>query len=205
MLSGVGMYGQETDAIHYPDGIYRTVDDFLNRQADTLTQIRKVNLDVDLSKAFLDTLVDRCFFIDKKRDPLRKCFAIVFDGEIYFQEYGISAYQAYGYRREAKNEKYFCYRVLERGKYLYCIAKSYEQGYYGGGLVGVALADLGPAVILDTALLFDTTRKRFFSFNRCALFETFLQMHHPGFEFDCGKARQSIDSIRQAVRELNGE
>ncbi len=52
-------------------------------------KMRKIDLGVPSAQAFKDTLVDHCWFIDGKNDPIKKVYAIVYKQQLFFPEHAI--------------------------------------------------------------------------------------------------------------------
>src|SRR5688500_13386645 len=83
---------QDSVSYYYPDGIYATLEDFINRQTDATSTLSKLNLGVHTDYAFTVSSVDRVLFLSIGNDIIKKIFAVVHKGEVYFQEYGIKKY-----------------------------------------------------------------------------------------------------------------
>jgi hypothetical protein len=195
----------------YPDGIYHTMSSFENRQPDTSQRIRKLNCDLPTQYAFKDTLVDHCWFIDRDNDPVKKVFAIVHQGELYFPEYAIKQGMADLYSTLGMSKAHEFHRVQEHGEYLYLEVTYIEQDPGAAivmgamfGLVGAAAGSaMAPKSLVETPVVYHTGRKKFYGLHSRRHLKMFMEAFHPEVGFDAGRSDLDIDFVRHMIRNLN--
>ena len=195
----------------YPDGVYHTLASFQNRQPDTTQQLRKLNCDLPTKFAFKDTLVDHCWFIDEHNDPVKKVFAVVHQGELYFPEYAIKKGMAELYSTLGMSKAHEFHRVQDRGEYLYLEVTYIEQDPGAAivmgamfGLVGAAAGSaMTPKSLVETPVVYHTGRKQFYGLHSRRHLKMFMEAFHPEVGFDAGRSDLDIDFVRHMVRNLN--
>jgi len=209
--------GQNETGNTYSNGIYYTLEDFLAHHPDTISKVRKVNLGVPTEEALKDTIVDHTFFIDKNNDLLTKVFAIVYNGEIYFADYGIreNLLLPYGQKTAFKTKKF--HRVQERGRYFYAesnyaisdpTAAILLGSMFGalGGAVGGALGAMYPSQSeIEAPFIFDTHSNRFLAFHSKKLLQQFMNTYHPERNYEVEKGKLDIETVRDLFVDLNKE
>ena len=203
------------DSLHYdyPDGIYLTIDDFIARQPDSTSKLRKLNLGVPTEYAFKDTVVDHVLFLNKDNDMLKKIFAVVHKGEIYFQEYGVKKHMHPDYYHRSITASTSLHRVKERGKYFYCEA-NYKVEDAGaaiamGAMFGVLGAIAGSALTTSDELLapfvFDTNKNQFYIFVTRSNLKLFIDTYYPSYPLDIERGKLELDTVRNLFVELNNQ
>jgi hypothetical protein len=216
LLASFSLAGQHSDSHLYQDGIYYTMDDFLNHRVDSSSKVRKLNLELPTSKAFLDTLVDHVWFLDKNNDILKNTFAIVHKGEVYFQEKSMRKNIAEGYVHRSITSNPALHRIKVRGRYYYGEA-SYEiengteiaalTGMFGlvGGLAGAAIMSGSPKGMLLAPFVFDTKNKVFYVFVMRPKLREFMKAHHPDYTLELDDQRLDAEYVRNLFVQLNNE
>ncbi|HUR29781.1 MAG TPA: hypothetical protein VMZ69_00045 [Saprospiraceae bacterium] len=203
---------QDTVSHSYPNGIYATLDDFITMQPDTTSKLRKLNLGVHTDYAFADTVVDHVLFLNKGNDIIKKIFAVVHKGEIYFQEYGIKKHMHPDYYHKSITASTTLHRVKERGKYFYSEA-NYKADDAAATLVGAAMFGVVGAVVASSLtpsgeflapFVFDTKKNLFFVFVTRPHLKLFMDSYYPGNSFDIDRGKLEIDTVRNLFIELNG-
>jgi hypothetical protein len=213
LVFSVALRAQSPQEHHYPDGIYPTLETFLSHTPDTAITYRKLNLGVPTSKAFQDTLVDHVWFIDRKNDVLKKLFAVVHDGEIYFQDFAVKNHlmPEYGSKSSFSTDKF--HRVQLRGRYLYCETNFNKSDPTAAILMGMMFGAIGGAVAgltttsdeIEAPLVFDMQVKKFFAFHSRLALQTFMTKFHPEMNYDVEKGRLDLESVKQLFADLNSK
>lgn len=211
-LSSLTFRGQSSTIDTLPDGIYHTLGDFKNHTPEIPTKLRRLNLGVPTSKAFLDTMVDHVLFLDKQNDPITKVFAIVHHGEIYFQEKAIhqNVMEGYGGKNSASKNRF--HRIQERGRYYY------GETYYASGdadevaamtimfgLIGglaTAAASKG-GIVFEVPYIFDTKLNKFFVLGSRKNLQLFMDTYHPDIGFQVAKGKLDYELIRSLIIQFN--
>ncbi|HZV69290.1 MAG TPA: hypothetical protein VFG10_07095 [Saprospiraceae bacterium] len=210
-LSYVSLSSQSNANDSLPDGIYKTLDDFNNHSPDTSIKIRRLNLGVPSSKAFLDSIVDHVLFLDKLNAPIAKVFAIVHKGEIYFQEKAIrqNVMEGYGGKNSASKNRF--HRIQERGRYFYGEtyfasadpAEIAAMSFMFGVIGGVATAATSKGTIFEVPYVFDTKLNKFFVLGSRNNLQLFMDTYHPEIGFQVAKGKLDYELVRAHIIQFN--
>jgi hypothetical protein len=79
--------GQEYNGLRYPEGLYQTKEDFINKQPTEVKQltVKEIELVNDST-----SIIERCYFSDAKTNKrIKKVFAISYNGDLYFSNWAI--------------------------------------------------------------------------------------------------------------------
>ena len=188
------------------DCIYRTIEDFVENVCDN-------------DRPYIDKVVG-------KRDPVKKyqiktkrnnkrlkeAFAVVIDGELYYQIYEIHRYMAKKDRLpSARNADNFI-KVKSSGVYDYL---EYSEAGGGGPGVGIGSGGFGTGIGLGTSLnlgkkkvtglIYDPVNFEFNVFENCKDFNQFLAERHPQFSYECKKKKLDIEQVRKVIGQINGK
>lgn len=202
---------QDSISIDLPEGVYYTREDFIARQAIEIPKIRKLNMGVPSSQAFKDTLVEHCMFLDGKNDPLKKVFAVVHKGMLYFPELAIRHHMIESYRISGLTQGVEFHRVQDWGKYLY-LEVTYSSddkylvssmGMMFGALGAIAASALQTSSTLETPVIYDTGRNVFLGLFTPRQLQLFMDSYHPEIEFDAKSPKLHIEDMRKLIQDLN--
>lgn len=200
LLGTVSSQGnQYTD---FPEGVYFTHQDFLDKRATIIPKMRKVNICPGCNP-MADSIVDHCYFINEGNDIIKKAFAFSHKGELYFQHYGIRNNLAERSFLGIDDDVRFCYRVLEKGRYLYTELAYPMPGGVASGMLTTWGVNAGPTY-LKSIVAYDYSKNGFITVHNCAELKKFLKNNCPGKELDCPESRPKfLMEVRNLFKELN--
>lgn len=216
LFSVCTLHGQSGVTHDLPDGVYRTLQDFNARKPDTTQKVRKLNLGVPTAMAFADTLVDHALFLGKNNSAIKKVFAVVYQGDIYFQEWGMKQLMAENYGHSAITASPAFHRVHFTGRYFYGEATfdpSNDMGLFTatamfgivGGLTYAALNDV-PLSGNQTALapfVYDSKSNTFYVFVVRPRLKSFMKSFYPEYPLELEEAKLDIETVRGLFMDLN--
>jgi hypothetical protein len=205
------LQSQSDSTYFYPDGIYNNLEEFLHKQPGDISHVRKLNLNVPTTKAFTDTLVNDVWFLDHNNDQLKKIFAVVYKGEIYFQEYGIQMNIMEGYDHRSISKSPTLHRVQTRGRYYYTEAKyPYENpgpmlamGAMFGAVGLLAGSEMSKNQTLTAPLVYDSELKKFFVFVFKSKLKDFINSYYPKHPIPADESRLDTQTVRALFEDLN--
>lgn len=203
--------GQDSLFTRLQDGVYSTREDFISRNVVLIPKMRKLNLRVPVSHAFKDTLVDHCIFLNGKNDQIKKIFAVVHQGQLYFSGLACKVYMPLEYSTMGLSKDNEFHRVLEWGKYLY-LEVTYKAKDPGamivmGAMFGVVGALAGSAMEpneeIATPIIYDISENVFYGLHTRKQIQEFMDSHHPEMKFDSKASDLNIETLKILIRHLN--
>lgn len=199
----------------FPDGIYYTLKDFTDKKPNTLSGIRKLNFTLPTSKAFMDTLTDHVWFLNKDNDRIEKIFAVVYQGEIYLHEYGMKKNGMPNFSKLQNYNKYKLHRVLDRGHYFYGIRQypvsnstyaillGSQFGAIGGLVGGMIDVESTTGMYAEYPFIFDSILGKYIMMNLKSTLQQFMDTFFPEDQFKVSKGKLDMIEVRQLFISLN--
>ena len=158
----------------------------------------------------MDTIVDHVWFLDKNKDIMKKIFAVVHQGEIYFHQYGVKTNLMPEFGAKTSFLKDKLHRVQFRGRYLFgkSVITRTDPGAAAalGLMVGVAT---GVYIIpygvdeFEAPFVFDTKTNKFFAIHSKNILQRFMDQYHPDMQYSVEKGRLDFQVITELFQELN--
>lgn len=190
---------------NYPDGIYYTKEDFINKTPNENPKIFAKDL-TDYEDEELESIEDHCYFYYKVSEKkIKKVFAISYKGYLYFQ---IKAVIAISNRNKNDNAQtndlpHSFTRVIKGGdNYFYAemeLANIWAQGAVAGGLGGPGGYILAKEMINKKGIVWDFKNKEFNIFKNCKDYNRFIEKIHPESIQKCENQQPDITEIRKTI------
>jgi len=196
----------------FPDGIYRTKDDFIKRTPSEFIQltIDKIRLVNDS-----DSLARRCFFKEKDSNKrVKKVFAISYNGQLYFSNWAILDNKAKSDKSVSPVESMnsFVRVQIGGGNFLYAegtFLNPWQVGFSAGGVGGIIGSELGNAIDKSyptttfggTGVVWDIKKEEFNIFRNCSDFNEFIENDSVEI-IDCGKKIFELKQIREIINKI---
>jgi hypothetical protein len=204
---------QNTDKFCYPDGLYKTKEDFINKKPSEVREltVKKIELVNDS-----DSVIRRCFFLDKATSKkIKKVFAVSYNGNLYFSNWAILKNKNKDDKSlsPASSMNSFVLVTISGSKYLYAEAGLINHWQAGlssgvaGGVGGIAGTALGEVVNssfpettdFGTGVVWDFENMEFNIFRNCPDFNEFIE-GFPVEKVDCGNELFDLSRIREAIQ-----
>lgn len=186
----------------YPEGIYRTKEDFLKKVPTDKQEL--VAKTIYLSgRVVIDTIPDHCAFYYKENDKkIKKTFAICYRGSLYFQAQSILKNREKKDKSQTTNfPNSFC-RVLIGGQnFLYTeleLANAWKQGL-GYGIGGAAGGVIASNAIKPKGIVWDFKNEEFNIFRSCKDYNDFIQDKYPQGVQECDSREPDLFQVRAAM------
>ncbi|WP_167619134.1 hypothetical protein [Maribellus sediminis] len=216
LISLTFSYGQEHDGFDYPEGLYQTKQDFINKHPTEVKELAVKEIELANDSA---SIIERCYFSDAKTNKrIKKVFAISYNGDLYFSNWAILKNKNEDDKSlsPASSMNAFVLVTLYGSKYLYTEAGLINHWQSGlsagvssgvGGLVGGALGgaidgSFPETTEFGTGVVWDIETKEFNVFRNCPDFNVFLEEHNIE-KIDCGNELFDLDRIREVVKSVN--
>lgn len=188
----------------YPDGIYKSKEDFINKKPATTPYLVPKGL-VGLEKPTLETIEDACFFYDINNEKVKKAFAISYKGCLYFR---IGAILENRNKTDRAQDSHFTngfVRVLIGGEnYFYTeadLANIWAQGVaYGVGGVGGGV--LAASNIKGKGIVWDFKNSEFNIFKNCKDYNLFIKSVYPEGVQNCDGQQPDMYEVRVAMEKI---
>ena len=189
---------------NYPDGIYYTKEDFINKTPNENPKIFAKDL-TDYEDEVLESIEDHCYFYYKVSEKkMKKVFAVSYQGYLYFQ---IKAVIAISNRNKNDNAQtndlpHSFTRVTKGGdNYFYAemnLANIWAQGaaFGVGGASGYIMAK---DMINTKGIVWDFKNKEFNIFKNCKDYNRFIEKIHPESVQKCENQQPDITEIRKTI------
>ncbi|MCG6190477.1 hypothetical protein [Maribellus maritimus] len=208
--------GQEHNISDYPDGIYQTKEEFINKTPSEVREltVKKIELVNDS-----DSVVRRCYFMDKATTKkIKKAFAVSYHGSLYFSNWAILKNKNKEDKSlsPASSMNAFVLVTMHGEKYLYTEAGLINHWQSGlsagvaGGIGGLAGGALGEAIDgsfpetteFGTGVVWDVDNQEFNVFRNCPDFNDFIKDY--GIEkVECGKEPFDLERVRETIKSIN--
>jgi hypothetical protein len=213
LIIGKG-YSQENTAVvnltdslvlvnNYPEGVYITFDDFLNKNSINLgTAIERRKM-----VGFDDNVIERnaeanqvFFYNNKNNSKITNYFAISYNASLYIQQRQIQKLASKKDKNQEGDNPNSYHRVLKDGKFLYLevpFANGWSKGFaYGsggavGGVIGASLNSL-------KAVVFDINKKEFVFMRKCEDLKILMEKYNAD-NFKCDDKNIDILFVRESI------
>jgi hypothetical protein len=190
---------------NYPDGIYKTKEDFIRKIPFQKATIIPKGL-VGSTKPTLTELTHNCFFFYSFSDEkINDAFAISYKGHLYFQIKSILKYKNKRDNSESHTFPNSYVKVIIGGEnYFYTeadLANSWSKGlaYGSGGSVGGVI---GSSLGNGKGIVWDFKNKEFNIFSNCKDFNEFITDKYSKGIQECSKNQPDILKIREAIEKI---
>ena len=196
------VFGQGDQYTDFPEGVYYTHEDFLSKRSTVVPKMKKINI-CSGCNPLADSIVNHCYFLNEKNDIIKKAFAFSYKGELYFQYYGVKNNFADNSFLALKDDDRFCYRVLDRGRYLYIEM----SGDVAGSVMEAVMIPAGAHTSnlnSKSILVYDYGQNKFMGFHGCPPVKKFLKNNYPEKIWDCPESRPKFfEQVRKLFTEFN--
>lgn len=190
---------------NYPEGIYYTKEDFINKTPNENPKIFAKDL-TDYEDEELESIEDHCYFYYKVSEKkIKKVFAISYKGYLYFQ---IKAVIAISNRNKNDNAQTndlpnSFTRVIKGGdNYFYAemdLANIWAQGAVAGVLGGPGGYYAAKEMMNKKGIVWDFKNKEFNIFKSCKDYNRFIEKIHPESVQKCENQQPDIIEIRKTI------
>lgn len=192
-----------TNSFGYPEGVYKTKQDFINKTPSSHPTIFKRAL-YGFNKPNIGDEETSCFFYDTSDSKLKNAFAVVYNGSLYFSVKEILDNRNKKDNAQGSEIPNSFTKVLFGGEnYLYvetALANVWAKGLaYSAGAVGGAVAST-----LDTAkgIVWDFKNSEFNIFRNCKDYNEFIADKSPEDVQKCEHQQPENFQVRAAVMKI---
>ncbi len=190
----------------YPNGIYKTKEDFVNRKISSTYEVVPKGL-IGFEKLVLNEIVDNCFFYYVSSDEkVKNVFAISYKGHLYFQIYSILENRNKTDRAQTNDFPNSFVRVISGGQNYYYLeadlANAWAQGIAYGGVGGASGAALANSMLRGKGIVWDIKNKEFNTFKNCQDYNDFIKDKYPEGVQECKKQQPNIVEVRKAIEKI---
>ncbi len=189
---------------NYPEGIYKTKEDFINKKPTETVKIVAKGL-VGFEKPYLNNIEHNCFFYYNDTDEkIKNVFAVSFKGHLYFQVNAILSNRNKNDRAQTNSQPNGFVRVIIGGdNYFYTeanLVNQWAQGLaYSGGAIGGALAS---NMIHGKGVVWDFKNQEFNIFKNCEDYNDFIKEKYPDGVQDCPDQQPNVIVIRKVIMKI---
>jgi len=187
---------------NYPDGIYETKADFLNKIPSNTEAINALEL-VSLKRIDKDSLPHNCFFFfDKSRSKIRNVFAISYNGQLFFQIKSILKHRNKNDKAQSNSKHHSFVRVIFGGdKYFYTEAKLVNKWAAGSvANLGVSGSQMYTDMIYGKGIVWDFENNEFNIFKSCKDYNQFIIEILPEMVQECDSREPDNFKVREAIQ-----
>lgn len=190
----------------YPDGIYATREDFINKKPTSTVKIVPKTID-GFEREVLTRIANQCFFYYAGDDSkVKNMFAISYKGHLFFQLEAILKNRNKTDRAQTNSRFNQFVRVLMGGEnYFYTeaeLANQWEQGFAHGALGGAVGSAVAAGSVHTKGIVWDFENKEFNIFKNCKDFNVFIQDKLPGGNIECKRSQPAITDVRRIIDEI---
>lgn len=194
---------------NYPEGIYKTKEDFLKKKPSS----REFVLPVDRTGTFLQDIEHNCFFLVDDGDKLKNAFAVSYKGNLYFQVNAVLKNRNKTDRAQTYEVSHEFIRVILGGdNYFYTetgLANVWAQAASYGVAGGVAGAMGGGSASVpgdpwrySKGIVWDFKNKEFNIFKNCKDYNKFIEPIYPEGVQECDGQQPEIYLVREAMEKV---
>lgn len=203
-----GGFCQVTEWEEYPEGIYKTKDDFIKKSPSSLSKFYPEGVNREDIKDESQLLRDIFFFDSLTGKKLKNVFAISYRGKLYFQ---------YGQILSPNNRNIsdkdqtvnmlllqaFTQVMIFGENYLYTemeIRSGWEEGLYSNmGLIGSAAMSSMDNV---KGIVWDYKNGEFNIFRNCKDLNEFLSTHSARYSQECASKKYNLEQVRLSMMDI---
>ena len=186
---------------NYPEGIYESKADFINRKPSSFKSIEMTGFD----KKTIDSIIHNPYFYYSDNDKkVRNVFAISFKGHLYFQIKAILKNRNKTDRAQSTNYHNTFVRVIIGGEnYLYTEAELVNQWAYGTAVnFGVAGGALANSLIKGKGIVWDFSNEEFNIFKSCKDYNQFIEDKVPEDIQVCENHQPNMLMVRETIDKI---
>lgn len=187
----------------YPEGIYKTKEDFLNKTPTDLASVGPYTI-MGSRRPIVGVVANNCYFYYLASDVrVRKAFAVSYKGNLYFQVNAILDNRNKYDRAQSPTWGQSFSRVIMGGEnYFYVeasLANAWAQGAaYGSG--GVAGAAIGSSLMSAKGIVWDFKNGEFNIFKNCDDYNEFIEPIHRSGVQACHERQPDLSLVRAAMQ-----
>ena len=188
---------------NYPEGVYRTLDDFLNKNViflgNAIERRQMIGFDNNVIERNIEA--NQVFFYNNKNNSkITNYFAISYNGNLYIQQRQIQKFASKKDKNQEGDNPNSYHRVLKDGKFLYLEvpfangwskAFAYGSGGAVGGVIGASLNSL-------KAVVFDINKKEFVFMRKCEDLKILMEKYNAD-DFKCDDKNIEILFVRENI------
>jgi hypothetical protein len=189
---------------NYPEGIYKTKDDFINKKPSEVVKIIPKGL-YGFTKLFLNSIEHNCFFYyDESDEKIKNTFAVSFQGHLYFQINAILSNRNKTDRAQSNDFPNSFVRVIIGGEnYFYTeanLANQWAQGLAYGAIGGATGGALAAQVVYGKGIVWDFKNNEFNIFKNCEDYNDFAKQVYPKGTQECNDQQPNVLEIRKIMK-----
>lgn len=186
----------------YPEGVYVTKEDFLNKIPNRTPELTKNDLYGD--QPILKDESPICFFFDEKDKKVKKVFAVVYNGILYFNVESILNNRHKLDRAQGSDNPNSFVQVLMGGdNYLYTeapLANVWAKGLaYNAGVAGSVMAG---NLNVGKGIVWDFKNQEFNIFKNCNDYNEFIKDKSPEDIQKCTNQQAENSLIKIALQKI---
>ncbi|RZJ29691.1 MAG: hypothetical protein EOO48_06900 [Flavobacterium sp.] len=190
---------------NYPDGIYATKEDFINKKPSSAPELIAKEL-AGFEKERISGIVDHCFFYYAISDEkIKNVFAISYKGHLFFQLEAILKNRNKTDRAQTNSQYNQFTRVTIGGEhYFYAeanLANQWAQGFAYGGM-GAAGAIAAQGMQYDKGIVWDFKNQEFNIFKNCKDYNDFIVPLYPEGKLACKSQQPDLYQVRNAMQAI---
>lgn len=188
----------------YPEGIYITKEDFIAKKPNSNFELIKKGI-YDLNNIVVDDNEHACFLFEKSKDAkIRKAYAIVYHGSLYFKVGSIMKYCKKGDSSEYfPLENVFVKVIFEGQNYIYTEAVFANVWTKSAAMNGIPISNSKYYKLNNLkGVVWDLKNQEFDIFKDCADYDSFIKDKSPTEEQNCGKDIPNIELVRTAIQKV---
>lgn len=201
---------QKFEKLNYPNGIYDTKDDFLNKKPSRNEELILEKTPITYE---IDSIMSRCYFYTKINEKkIKKAFAISYNGYLYF---GIKSMLKNKNKKDKSlsgDPRAFIIVLESKKKFLYTESVLINPLKYStsvgvsqgvGGIIGQKLGNLieRPNSPYDKGIVWDYKNEEFNIFKNCEDYNDFIKEYSNDL-LDCNNEQNILIRIRENIKQV---
>jgi len=191
---------------NYPEGIYKTKDDFNKKTPSGTSKLIPKRL-YGIPKPVLENIEHNCFFYNAETDKkIKKVFAVSYRGHLYFKIGAILKYRNKTDRAQSNdNPNSFVRVILGGNNYLYTeapLANAWAQAFAYGAIGGGVGSVLASTMTYGKGIVWDFKNNEFNIFKNCEDYNEFIIDKSKDDVQNCEEAQLDVLKIRSAINKI---
>ncbi|MCH3882684.1 hypothetical protein [Tenacibaculum aquimarinum] len=186
---------------NYPEGIYVSKKDFINKKPSIFEEVKMMNL----KRQNIDSIIHNpYFYYPKNNRKVRKIFAISYKGHLYFQIKAILKNRNKTDRAQSTNFHNTFVRVIMGGEnYLYTEAELVNQWAMGTAVnFGIAGSVIANDLIKGKGIVWDFKNEEFNIFKSCKDYNKFIEDKAFDDVQECKKHQPNMMKVRRTIEKI---
>lgn len=193
----------ENDSFGYPEGVYKTKEEFINKIPSSNPKLFKRGL-YGLDKPPLGDSAPICYFYDTSDSKLKYVFAVVHNSLLYFNVRAILQNRNKTDRaQDSDNPNSFVKALVGGDNYLYTevpLGNLWAKALaYNAGVAGAAVAS---TLTTWKGVVWDFKNKEFNIFKNCNDYNDFIREKSPEDLLKCEDQQPNYDFVRDAMNRI---